>query len=224
MTAVPAPTALLFDWDNTLVNTWPSIRQTLNVTFEEYGLPPWSEEEFAERLGPSVRDAFPEFFGDRWEEAGEFFYKTFETLHIAGLEILPGAEALLSACQDLGLPMALVSNKTGKYLRKESAHLGWEGYFVSQIGATDADEDKPAAAPAFMALNAIGVEPNASVWFLGDSETDLMTAKNAGLTAILVRQEPPEEGEFASCPPAAWVKNCGELQRFIHQQSVHSTP
>ncbi|PPR65951.1 MAG: hypothetical protein CFH03_00782, partial [Alphaproteobacteria bacterium MarineAlpha3_Bin2] len=36
------PRAILFDWDNTLVDSWPTIIDALNVTLEAYGKTPWT--------------------------------------------------------------------------------------------------------------------------------------------------------------------------------------
>ena len=62
--ALPAPKALLFDWDNTLVDTWSVIHHALAVTFEAFGRTPWTLEETRQRVRASARDAFPELFGE----------------------------------------------------------------------------------------------------------------------------------------------------------------
>ena len=64
-----APKALLFDWDNTLVESWDAIHHALVVTFEAMGHEPWSLDETKARVRRSLRDAFPALFGTRWEEA-----------------------------------------------------------------------------------------------------------------------------------------------------------
>ncbi|HLJ20402.1 MAG TPA: HAD hydrolase-like protein, partial [Stellaceae bacterium] len=60
------PRAILFDWDNTLVDSWPVIHEALVVTFEGMGHVPWTLEETKQRVRHSLRDAFPRLFGDRW--------------------------------------------------------------------------------------------------------------------------------------------------------------
>ena len=69
------PRAIIFDWDNTLVDSWHGIRQALNATLVKFGLEPWTMDQVHARVRKSLRDSFPGLFGERWEEAGAFFYK-----------------------------------------------------------------------------------------------------------------------------------------------------
>ena len=61
------PRGILFDWDNTLVDSWAVIHEALVVTFEAMGLAPWTLDETKQRARHSLRDAFPRLFGPRWE-------------------------------------------------------------------------------------------------------------------------------------------------------------
>jgi hypothetical protein len=124
---LPPPRAIVFDWDNTLVDTWPNIIHTMNATLAAMGQAVWSAAEARRRIARSLRDSFPELFGDRWQEAREIFYAELERSHLAMLTPLPGAAEVLKTFHDSGTPMAVVSNKTGAYLRKEIAHLGLGG-------------------------------------------------------------------------------------------------
>ena len=63
------PRAVVFDWDNTLVDTWPVIHDSMNAALAAMGHAPWSFDETRERVRRSMREAFPEMFGARWEEA-----------------------------------------------------------------------------------------------------------------------------------------------------------
>ena len=69
--------AVIFDWDNTLVDTWPVILKSMNKTREYMGKTPWTEEEGKARIDRSLRDSFPEFFGQRWQEAMHVYYDFF---------------------------------------------------------------------------------------------------------------------------------------------------
>ena len=42
---LPKPNAVIFDWDNTLVNTWPIIAEALNATFRALKKPDWCMDE-----------------------------------------------------------------------------------------------------------------------------------------------------------------------------------
>ena len=184
MPLVPPPKAVLFDWDNTLVDTWPIIHQALHDTMTRWRMTPWTLEEVKLKVGKSLRDAFPAMFGDAWEEAGDAYMKAYYSYQ---RELRPLADVLpvLEQVRQTVPFVGLVSNKKGENLRKEIVHLGWEKYFDAAIGAGDAEQDKPHTAPAEMALGQGGYATGKEVWFIGDTTTDLECAEAGGMTAIL---------------------------------------
>lgn len=210
------PRAILFDWDNTLVDTWVVIHHALKATFEAMGQEPWTLAEARLRVRESARDAFPKLFGDRAEEALKVFYGTYEAHHLEMLTPLPGAATMLR--QLAGTPdlfLGLVSNKKGSLLRLEAESLGWTPYFGSLVGANDALRDKPAPEAVEMALAPSGLPAGPDIWFVGDTDIDMTCATETGCTAILLRPEPPVEREFAGCEPNHYINACDALIGLI---------
>ena len=162
-----------------------------------------------------MRDSFPILFGERWAEAGEFFYDYFETIHLEQLTPLPGAAEMLAEISDAGFYLGVVSNKQGKYLRKEAEHLGWNGFFGKIIGANDAENDKPAPDPVHLALSASAIAAGPRVWFVGDADIDMECALNAGCVPVLLRKKAPDGEEFGPSQPAYHVAGCQELGKLI---------
>jgi phosphoglycolate phosphatase len=183
--SLPTPRAIIFDWDNTLVDTWPVIHAALVATFEAMGHTPWTLDDTKARVKKSMRDSFPELFGTRWEEAAQIYQKSYKSQHLHTLQALPGARDVLEAVRSLGLYNVVVSNKKGPTLRDEATHMGWAPLFDALVGADDAARDKPFADPVALALQASPVQAGESVWFVGDSDVDLECASNTGCTAIL---------------------------------------
>ncbi len=218
MTSLIRPRAIIFDWDNTLVDSFGTIHAALAETQRAMGTEIWTLQETKERVRHSLRDTFPVTFGQqRWEEARDIFYAAFERLHLDHLVALPGAEDLLRELAGHCL-LAVVSNKTGKYLRKEAQHLKWESLFHRVVGATDCARDKPSAEPVLMALEGSAIKPGPDVWFVGDTDIDLECAHNSGCTAVLVRQAPPSAGEFAKATPAFHVSEIRQLSALALNQ------
>jgi len=216
--SVPAlrrPRAILFDWDNTLVDNWAVIHTALNAALTAMGHAAWTLAETKQRVRASARDSFPVLFGDRWEKAQAIFYDTFRRAHIEQLREMPGAGAMLAELARAGIYLGVVSNKQGPFLRREAEHLGWTGRFGRIVGATDAPRDKPAVEPVEMALDGSGVGRGPEVWFVGDTDIDLVCAVNAGCVPILLRQEPPAPGEFPDAPPARHLQACQELAELV---------
>lgn len=201
------PKALLFDWDNTLVDTWPCIGKATNITRAAFGLDPWTPADMRKHVAGSLRDTFPRIYGDRWEEARETYLKAFAAIHLDMLQALGCAEQLLRAAGTKGLYVGVVSNKTGTYLRAEASHLGWTGLFGRLVGAQDAERDKPDPAPVHMALAGSGITAGPEVWFIGDAPIDAACGKAAGCTTIGVGpvawNEPKADHHVADCAALA---------------------
>ena len=178
------PEAILWDWDNTLVDGWAAMTAAVNVAFAEFAMPAWTEAEMRARAVGSIRDTFPKLFGEDWKRARDVFLAAFAAVHVQELRAMPGAEAALTA--GAGWPQGIVSNKSGAYLRREVAHLGWNNHFTTVIGAGDAVADKPHPAPIWHALTAIGMQTGPAVWYIGDTESDMRAALAAGCTAVLL--------------------------------------
>jgi phosphoglycolate phosphatase len=210
---LPHPRAILFDWDNTLVDTWPCIGRATNITLETMGLDPWTPGEIRARVAGSLRDTFPKIYGERWEEARDVYYKAFAAVHLEMLTALPDAEAMLRTAADCGFYLGVVSNKTGKYLRAEADHLGWTPLFGRLVGAQDADRDKPAPDPIHMALEQNGAKAGPDVWFVGDAPIDVICGKNAGCSTILVG--PKSQGNSGETEPDIHLEDCAALSALM---------
>lgn len=214
MTPRGRPRAVLFDWDNTLVDSWASIHHALQQTLAEMGHAPWTLEESKARVRLSLRDSFPVLFGARWEEARQIYMEAFEAIHLERLAALSGVVELLDHLQGAGFYLAVVSNKTGRVLRREAEHLGWSRYFARLVGATDAAADKPDAAPIRLALEGSGIAAGPLVWYVGDTALDIECALNAGCLPVLLGPARPDDAEFSRYKPHLAFDDCSGL--FLH--------
>ena len=212
---ISPPQAIIFDWDNTLVDTWATIHAALAVTFEAMGMTPWTLEETRARVRYSMRESFPKLFGDRWEDAVRTFHAAFERLHLEHLTPIPGAPEMLLVLSERDILLGVVSNKTGSYLRAESAHLGWDEYFYAVVGAGDAAHDKPAIDPLLMVLDGSQIAPGDTVWFVGDAGIDMEIAYSANCIPVLLRDDLPEIVEFEEFQPKVHIRRCMELATYV---------
>ncbi|MHA1537051.1 MAG: HAD family hydrolase [Alphaproteobacteria bacterium] len=207
------PRALLFDWDNTLVDSWESIHDALNTALEAMGQAPWTRQEVRTRVRASARDSFPQLFGERWREAADIFYQRFESAHLETLRPLPGAGEMLEALARSGLYLGIVSNKRGDLLRLEAEALGWDGLFAKIVGAADVAEDKPSPVPIYHALSGSGIDAGRQVWYAGDALIDIECANRAGCIAVLVGDG--HGGEVPVSRPDFTVADCKGLAKLL---------
>lgn len=211
----PHPRAVLFDWDNTLAENWACVVAAYNDTRMAFGHEPISMEDSYRHIQSSLRDAFPRLFGDQVDRARKHFADAFERNHLQGLRPLHGARDLLNCLEKKGIHRAIVSNKTGRFLRAELAHLEWTHLFAAAVGAGDAAHDKPSAAAVQAALSPIGIAPGPDVWLVGDAPVDIDCARAAGCTGILVTAGAPERHEWPAGAPEFSVATCADLVHWL---------
>lgn len=201
------PTAVIFDWDNTLVDTWPLIHCAINSTMDKMGCDLWSLDKVKTDIHTSMRELFPVLFGERWQEAGEIYKKAYRTQHLEKLIFLPGALKLIDAIKKKDIMLIIISNKMGNTLRMEVESLRITNKFYSIIGSTDAEFDKPHHAPVDLALQGSGIDPKKDlVWFIGDTITDMECAINSHCQPILY-------GEGRNVPKSLIVKKSLEKEK-----------
>lgn len=192
------PKAVLFDWDNTIVHTQSIFTEVIDYVLNKLNI----RREDIKNIDIlnqhlSSRDAFPMMFGDRWLEAKKIYDDCFEKIHLEKINInqiklVDGVIDLLEFLLKEKIVMAVVSNKEGRFLRKEVKKLNIEKYFYSIIGSCDTEYDKPSHVPAYAALNGLydhkefydGIHED-NILFVGDSIADIKCAYNSKFKAIL---------------------------------------
>ncbi len=213
------PAAVFFDWDGTLVNTLPGLREAHNHVRTSYGYDSWTEAEFRSNLRHSARELYPRLYAENAQDALERLYDYVKTHHLAALEVIDGAPEVLDALQKAGIPTALISNKRHEVLLREVGHLGWTDRFVTCVGAGQAPRDKPAADPLHMAVERSGLDfPMDSLWYVGDTVTDLEVAAAAGCRSVLLLDGENKEELIDQYKPFLVLEDCraleGVLRRF----------
>lgn len=221
--ALRKPQAVIFDWDNTLVNTWPLIQQAIDSTMIKMGKEPWGLKRVMDNIHKSMRESFPEIFGDQWEKAGEIYKESYRSMNLKTLEFLPDALKLVDVLRQDGVKVFIISNKIGQTLRKEAESLKVTDKFCALVGAGDAKLDKPSTYPVDLALKDSGLDPKKDeVWFVGDTVTDLECAYNSGCQPIIIGVE---QDIVSKTIPQEWIANGKANQGpvpvyFYHQELI----
>lgn len=179
--------AVIFDLDGTLLNTLGDLRAATNHALEVRGLPPHSMEEIRQFIGNGIRllicRAMPEGTPEAEIDAALDDFKGYYAAHIHDRTVpYDGIPQLLTALRKRGIQVAVLSNKI------DSASQQLIEYFFP--GKTDVVfgehvgvPRKPDPTSCRMVMQQLGVQPE-QVLYVGDSGTDMQTAKNAGLYAV----------------------------------------
>ncbi len=181
--------ALIFDLDGTLLNTIGDLHCSTNYGLRAFGFPERSIEEVNSFVGNGlamlIRRAVPE--GTTEERVQEVLrvMKAHYGEHYHDLTLpYPGIMELLRGCKEKGVPMAIVSNKADPFVKKLRA-LFFGEYIDFAIGETPKLLRKPDPHMVFAALEKLGVSKD-NAYYVGDSEVDVVTARNAGLPCLAV--------------------------------------
>lgn len=208
--------AVIFDWDNTLVDSWKIMFYSINSAFDHFGLPNVSQDELKSNAHYSMRDYFPKILGkDQWEEIGAKYYEYYLAHHLDYIKPLSDAEMVLETLREKNIYTAIVSNKKGPILRKEVEALNWGKYMQRIIGSLDAVQDKPALEPVHMALDKLQTIDKSTILFVGDSIVDIECAVKFGCKPVLFGDKVAAPNVDSLYPGYAHVVNHKELLNYF---------
>ena len=177
-------TAILFDLDGTLLDTLEDLTDATNAALTHFGYPTRSLEEVRKFVGNGAKNqitmSLPGGQSPEEIEGVLAWYKTYYAAH-SQLKTRP-YEGILEALEEVKkeFPVAIVSNKPDVAVKRLCRQY-FPGIFA--LGETPDCPRKPAPDMVWKAMEALGVEKGI---FIGDSEVDVVTAKNAGMPCVSV--------------------------------------
>lgn len=185
--------ALLFDLDGTLVDTVPEISDAVNATLSEFGLGPVSPDQIRGWVGHGaaavMAEALASVQGAERKLKLDTLMPAFERNYYwccgKRSRTYPGVEVALDALARRGVPMALITNKEGKYVRRVLRAHRLDRFFVAMTVGDSLATRKPDPLTVQTVLAQFRVTPPCAL-LVGDSEIDIQTARNAKVPVWLV--------------------------------------
>lgn len=215
--SLPVPAVLMFDWHGTLVDTSDamfSAMEDMLPQLEELELVerllPESKCMTAEdarlvryirvyrRLHPRIlaerrvsrTDIFNAIFGDDRDArliAHDAYNQCYRKYFGQVKPFQSGVYEYLVACKELGIRLAVATNRNREFLDTEIATVDdgrWQGLFDTTVCADDVTHYKPDPEVMLRALDNLGLAANQHAWYIGDSYVDMITAARAGVTRV----------------------------------------
>lgn len=181
--------ALIFDLDGTLADTIESIRAAVNNTMRHFGFPEKSYLDVREGIGGGTHNLICAILpADRvgeqklTAEVLNYYNAEYSKTFLMADRCYPGMYESVMTLIERGYLVAILSNKPDRFVRELAVLLFPEGGISFAAGQAGLPL-KPDPTSALMVAKQLNTAPDECV-FIGDSDVDILTAKNAGMRSV----------------------------------------
>lgn len=212
--------AVLFDLDGTLIDTVEDIALALNRALAEQGLEPLASSQVRRFIGRGAPTLIERVVAHRAADTARllarfyFHYDRTHEMHEDQARAYPGVAHGLAGLHALGLPLAVVTNKSRDAARALLRRLGLIEWIQVVVGGDSCPERKPHPQPLLVACRSLGVTP-AEALMVGDSTIDVQAARAAGMRIVCVPYGYNEGADPRTLPCDAFVETLGELPALL---------
>ena len=182
---------LIFDLDGTIADTIYTIRDAVNMCMEHFGFPTLDAEAVRRNVGNGVKVliegcAPKEIVNDsaRFDETLAYFRECYKVTHDKIDGCYDGLEAVIYELYSRGYTLAVLSNKPDALVKSIIKKLFDDGVFKIAQGQTELPRKPDPTVPRMIAKE-LGFDV-CDTFYIGDSEVDVLTAKNAEMHSIAV--------------------------------------
>ncbi len=177
---------LVFDFDGTIINTSQALTMAINEILSRYGLPPVDVREVKRAVGGGIQSTLRKLFGQKYHEG---LVEEFRALYPEYLEthvrVYEGMDEAIRGLYESAYKMTILSNGSTPFMERMLEKFGLREYFHLIVGIDKGFPPKPDRTALLYIMELMNSSPAYTV-FIGDSEYDIMTARNAGVSVIFV--------------------------------------
>lgn len=213
--------AVVFDLDGTLLNTLDDIADSANAVLTEHGYPPHPADDYRFFIGGGVDILFERALPERDRNSAtirtcvERFREVYKNGWNVKTRLYDGAAELLDALVDRGVQLAVLSNKPHAFTKISVARYLARWPISPILGQRDGIPHKPDPTGALEIANQLEISP-AQFLYLGDSATDMETARSAGMFAIGALWGFRPEEEMRAAGAQALIAKPADLLSWIN--------
>ncbi len=210
--------AVLFDLDGTILDTLPDLNACMNAALADYGFPAIDRAQTMAYVGHGGRNfALAALPADKRELVDEF-YAHYCAIHVRckneQTKPFPGESDCMAALRRAGMRLAVVTNKSQAAADILGATLLREYGFAEIVGNRPNVPVKPDPTSTLALLDRLGVHPSEAA-FVGDGDTDVQTAKNAGMRSVSVLWGYRSKQELLKAGAERFASDFTELQQLL---------
>jgi len=175
---------ILFDLDGTLIDSTEAILESFHNSFAVYDFSSPDDEQIKALIGHPLDVMYREL-GVKEELIWDFvntYKEHYRKISTQKTILLKNAKEAVETAGEFA-SLGIVTTKTGKYSQVLMEHFGLMDKFDVLIGREHVQNPKPHAEPILKALEKFDTD-NKEIWMIGDTQMDLLSAKNAGVNSI----------------------------------------
>lgn len=212
---------VIFDLDGTLLNTIADLAAATNQALQQEGFPTHETDAYRFFVGNGINKLFERALPEQERTEKNILkirslFIPYYDVHNADLSRpYPGIPELLAALQQKGIMLGVASNKYQAATQKLIAHYFPNISFVEVLGQREGIPAKPDPSIVNDILAKAGVE-HEEVLYVGDSNVDMQTAHNAGVTAVGVAWGFRPRTELEALHPAHILEKAEDLLPLLH--------
>lgn len=214
---------VMYDLDGTLIDTASEIAAAVNATLKQYQFNTVTEHQVKAWIGHGtvwlMQQAWPDKHDvqaqDTWKKVMQNFMQHYKNVVGTMSKPYPAALETLIELKKQGIKQAIVTNKEEPYTSKILAQHHMKGLFDLLISGNSLSCKKPDAAVVEYCLEILG-ETKENSLFVGDSEIDITTAKNAGVTCWVVPYGYNAGRDIAEANPDKIINSISSVPDFFN--------
>lgn len=179
--------AVLFDLDGTLVDSYEALADAVNYARRAHGQPDLAGDRIKQFVGDGLETLLQRAFetADVPRSAVDAFERRYDEICCTASRVLDDVRDTLAQLHELGLAMAVCTNKPTPFSQKILAYLQLAVFFRAIVGPDAAGARKPDAKHLLCALDATGCAREDAL-FVGDMPIDVKAARNSGIDVAVV--------------------------------------
>ena len=210
--------AVLYDMDGTVLDTLTDLENAANTALRHFGLPEVSREKVRASLGNGadrlIRECVPEGTDEALLRQIVAWYRPWYEAHCC-VETCPypGILPLMERLKQRGIRQAIISNKADAAVR-ELADRFFPGLLEAAVGESRTVRCKPDPDAVLAAAARMGVAP-ADCVYVGDTEIDVATARNADMDCLTVSWGFRSEEQLFAAGAVSIAHTAEELEKQI---------
>ncbi|MDT8336779.1 MAG: HAD family hydrolase, partial [Candidatus Izemoplasmatales bacterium] len=207
---------VIFDLDGTLLDTIEDIKETLNQVLRKYNYSEFSTEEYKYFVGKGVDNLIKQVINvgnidsEAFYKLKSGYYDVYVKQSTVNTKIYEGITELLTELKQIGISLNVLSNKPHSQTIEVIKHYFGDDIFDLVYGKKEEFLPKPHPDSASDLIANLKLNPE-EILYVGDTETDMFTANNAGFYSVGVLWGFRKEEELINAGANKIVENPLEI-------------